>query len=121
MLQSGKRATPVTSGVFFENKEITNQVVLGGTLEDIKCKNSVSSDVYFKVPCHPSSSLAASSGPFTFSFYSNPVSIWLLAGSHHGKCPLHVSKGCLQALFGQGDVNRTVKPQKKALIITEKR
>lgn len=75
-------AALVTSGVSFEEREITSLVVL----EDIRRKISVSSDdeCFTEVPCSPLSSLVAS---YSSSLHLNPISGRFLTESYHGKSP----------------------------------
>lgn len=112
---SGIVAAPVTSEVSFEEK-ITSLVVLEATrrnqwISDIACLAK------FPVLLHPHLLLLLV--PYSSSLSSDPVSRRFLTGSHHGKKP-SLSKGCLQVLFSQGYVIEPVKPQKKALTVTEK-
>lgn len=112
---SGMMAAPVTSGVCFEEKEITSLVVL----EDIRCKISGSSACFTKVSCPPSSSLASPSCALLL-FFAFRSHVWKVP---HWVSPWEkpsLSKGCLQVLFSQGDVTEPVKAQKKASTITEK-
>lgn len=114
---SGTMAAPVTSGVSFEEKMITSLVVL----EDIRCKISVSSDIacFTKVPCPPSASLAAPCGALLF-FFALRSHVWKVPHWVSPRKKSSLSKGRLQVLLSQGAVTQPVKPQKKALTITEK-
>lgn len=112
---SGTMAAPVTSGVSFEEKMITNLVVL----EDIGCKISLSSDTacFTKVLCPPSASLAAPCGALLF--FALRSHVWKVPHWVSPRKKSSLSKGHLQ-VFSQGAVTQPVKPQKKALTITEK-